>query len=67
MTDEHPAKWVVSCYAEQGLYEPLKEWLLQKLPGFCLPGEAAMPALGQQVLKLTSLCKPRWLVGVSAH
>eukprot|EP00435_Cladocopium_sp_Y103_P018177 s4758_g4.t1 len=43
MKDQHPVKFLVDLLADGGIYEPLKEWVLSKTPGFCLPGGSVVP------------------------
>lgn len=45
MKDAHPAKFVVESLANEGIYEPLKEWILHQLPAFLLPGGTTLNVL----------------------
>jgi len=45
MKDQHPVKFLVDQLADGGIYEPLKEWAVAKIPGFCLPASSLVPVL----------------------
>lgn len=43
MSGEHPAKYVVEMLADPAIFEPVKQWVVEKAPAFCLPGGSVVP------------------------
>lgn len=63
MKGEHPAQFVVDSWSNPGIYEPLKAWVMQKIPTFCMPGSSTVPV--PWILKHgLNACSPTSLCGV---
>lgn len=64
MKGEHPAQFVVDSWSNPGIYEPLKAWVMQKIPTFCMPGSSTVPAPWILKFRLKCMFPNKFVCGV---